>query len=80
MAARIGLTAGSAMDLRIGNDFSNASDQERAKEKLRKEKPRVLIGSPECKMFSVLQHLSPWTIEKAKKLREPKAHMSFMCE
>ena len=31
-------------------------------------------------MFSVLQQPSPWTIEKAKKLKQAKDHMKFICE
>ena len=80
MAAKTGLNAGSAMDLRTGYDFSKKEDQERARQQIRKEKPRLLVGSPECKMFSTLQRLSPWTVEKAKKLVEAKAHMRFVCD
>ena len=45
-----------------------------------KERPKLLVGSPECNMFSVLQRLSPWTVDKAKKLLDAKAHMRFVCE
>ena len=31
-------------------------------------------------MFSVLQQFSPWTIEKAKRLKQAEGHMKFMCE
>ena len=44
------------------------------------EKPKLLVGSPECKMFSTLQNLSPWTVDKAKKLVEARAHMRFVCD
>ena len=80
MAAKTGLTAGSAMDLRTGYDFSRKEDQERARQQIREEGPMLLVGSPECKMFSALQQLSPWTIEKAKRLREAKVHMKFVCD
>ena len=80
VAAKTGLNPGSAMDLRTGYDFSKKEDQERARQQIRKEKPRLLVGSPECKMFSTLQRLSPWTVEKAKRLVEAKAHMKFVCD
>ena len=63
MTTKTGLTAGSAMDLRKGYDFSKKEDQELAKRQIRKESPKFLVGSPECKMFSILQHVSPWTVE-----------------
>ena len=80
MARKMGLHAGSAMDLRTGFDFTCRNDRERVKKRIKEEKPRLLVGSPECTMFSTLQQLSPWTIEKAKKLNEAKAHMKFVCE
>ena len=80
VAAKTGLNPGSAMDLRTGYDFSKKEDQERARQQIRKEKPKLLVGSPECKMFSALQRLSAWTVEKAKRLVEAKAHMKFVCE
>ena len=72
VAAKTGLSPGSAMDLRTGYDFSKKEDQERARQQIRKGKSRLLVGSPECKMFSTLQRLSPWTVEKAKRLVEAK--------
>ena len=80
VAKKTGLNPGSAMDLRTGYDFSTKEDRERARQQIRKEKPKLLVGSPECKMFSTLQHLSPWTVDKAKKLVEAKAHMRFVCD
>ena len=44
--ARQGLVAGDSMDILTGNDFDNAADRSRA------NKPRVLIGSPPCTMFT----------------------------
>ena len=80
MAAKTGLNAGSAMDLRTGYDFSKKEDQERARQQIKEERPRLLVGSPECRMFSTQQQLSPWTIEKARKLLDAKAHMKFVCD
>ena len=79
-ASKFGLKPGSAMDLRTGYDFTKKEDRDRAWRKLEEEKPKLLVGSPECKMFSVLQNLSPWTVEKAKKFREAKMHLKFVCE
>ena len=72
MAKKMGMHAGSAMDLRTGFDFTRKEDRDEARKKIKEEKPRLLVGSPECTMFSTLQQLSQWTVEKAKKLHEAK--------
>ena len=79
-AKKFSLRPGEAMDLRTGFDSNKPADRERAKQKIRESKPRLLIGSPECTMFSALQNLSGWTLGEAKKLQEAKSHMKFMCE
>ena len=78
-ADKFGLTPGDSMDLRTGFDFSKKADHERASRKIREDEPTLLIGSPECTMFSTLQNMSKWTLEKSKKLQEAKVHMDFMC-
>ena len=59
MARNMGLHAGSAMNLRAGFDFTRRTDREEARKRIKEEKPRLLVGSAECTMFSTLQHLSP---------------------
>ena len=44
MAAKTGLHAGSAMELRTGCDFSKQEDRDRARKKIREERPRLLVG------------------------------------
>jgi hypothetical protein len=55
-----GLTAGSTFDLLadeagIAWDFTRPQDRKRAWERIRAEKPFLVIGSPPCTMFSRLQ-------------------------
>jgi hypothetical protein len=57
---RLGLVAGSTFDLRADEagvtwDFTRPADRKRAWERLRAEKPFLVIGSPPCTMFSRLQ-------------------------
>ena len=79
-AALIGLRAGLAMDLTNGWDFTRQSHREAAKEYIRRVKPWLLIGSPECKMFSTLQNLSGPSPEKTEARKEAEGHMRFVCE
>ena len=53
----LGLEAGEAMDLITGWDFSREDDRRRAWRYIKAERPKLIIGSPPCTMFSVLQHM-----------------------
>ena len=68
------------MDLQTGWDFSRKSDQERAWKYLVEEKPKLLIGSPMCTIFSVLQNLSRWTAEKQERWKAAVEHLKFACK
>ena len=68
------------MDLMTGYDFNLEVDRKRAWEKIKKDKPKLLVGSPECRMFSALQILSPWNKKKQKGYEEAKKHLKFTCE
>ena len=59
MAEKMGLVGGAAMDLRTGWDFSKLADRKACREKLEVEKPDLVVGSPECRMFSALQEMNP---------------------
>jgi hypothetical protein len=57
---RSGLVAGSSFDLQVDEagvawDFTRPSDRKRAWDRLRAEKPFLVVGSPPCTMFSQLQ-------------------------
>ena len=54
-ATKFGLQAGDAMDLTTGWDFNREEHRVIAEERLEKQKPLVLIGSPPCVAFSQLQ-------------------------
>ena len=73
-AKKFGLKPGDSMDLRTGFDFTIEAVRKRAKQRIRESRPKLLIGSPECKLFSALQNLSRWTVEKGKKLHEARTH------
>ena len=59
---RYGLKAGSSMDLMTGWNFDLEADRERAKKKIREEKPMLLVGSPPCTFFSTLQELNKFNM------------------
>ena len=76
-AMKFGLSAGEAMDIRNGYDFKLASDRHRAIEYVREVKPLLIVGSPECRMFSTLQNLSPWTPKRQAEYQAAKLHINF---
>ena len=73
------------MDLTNGYDFDKREDREKAWKKLVEDKPAVLVGSPPCTMFSLLQELNlavhGKNAEWMKKFEEKKAiavrHIEF---
>ena len=77
---RFGLKPGEAMDLSTGWDFRKADHREKAMKYIKEKKPRLVIGSPMCTMFSVLQNWSAWTEDKDRRWIEAKAHIDFMME
>ena len=79
-AAKFGLKAGEAMDLTAGWDFRKQQDRDRARKYQKEHKPKPLIGSPMCTMFSTLQNRCPWTQDRIGKLVEVKDHIAFVVE
>ena len=77
-ARKFGLQVGEAMDLTTGWDFGKEEDRARAEMYLDEKKPRLLIGSPRCAMFSKLQNLTPWTPKRRKMWDEAKEHIRFV--
>ena len=82
MAKEYGMEQGSSMDLRNGWDFGKKEDRETAREKLKEERPKLLIGSPECRMFSQLQRMNPRRDSEEWKRQHAEAclHVQFCCE
>ena len=54
----MGLVPGHSMDLTNGYDFSKPEDRLKAWKLLRSTCPYVVIGSPPCTLFSMLQELN----------------------
>ncbi len=88
-AFHMGLRPGMALDLSTTDeegvpwDFSRADRRAEARRRLNTESPWLLIGSPMCRMFSALQHLSKGkgnVQEKERLLLEGKVHLAFCCQ
>ena len=74
-AGAFGLSAGVAMDLRLGWDLGLRADQVKAEKRLSDEKPHLLVLSPMCLCLSRLQHTKP---DELAELREQgKRHLEF---
>ena len=63
-------------------DFSKEHMKEKARRKLRQQKPDLLVGSPMCTLYSAWQRLNKGRDIKAyrKRLREARTHLVFVCE
>ena len=68
------------MDLTTGWNFDLKADRDRARQLLQDTRPKLLIGSPECKMFSNLQNMTKWTEEKEHKRNAAMNHLNFVCD
>ena len=77
-ALKFGLSAGQSMDLTTGWDFRKAEHRKLAEKYVNEVKPLLLIGSPMCTIFSVLQNLTDWTSEKQKRYVESVHHVEFV--
>ena len=58
LAGKFGLTPGHSLDLTNGWDFSKPEDRRRAWKLLKQSTPYVVVGSPPCTLFSMLQELN----------------------
>ena len=89
LAHQFGLRAGFALDLTVLDeddglpwDFDNIDKQKKAMRLVKEQKPYLLIGSPMCRAFSVIQHLNKqrmpaWTWEEM--MAHGKRHLEFRC-
>ena len=87
VAKKFGLLAGSSMDLTDGWDFNLNEHKQLAWKRIKDEQPYVVVGSPPCTYFSVLQELNKavhgakpgwedkFNVEKAKAIK----HIEFCC-
>ena len=77
-----GLAPGESMDLLTGWDFNLDSHKEAAKQHIRRVKPKLVIGSPMCKMFSSLQNMNSnrWTPAWEEEYKKAEEHVRFMME
>ena len=87
VARKHGLRPGSSMDLTNGWDFTKAEDRRRAWKKIKEEDPYLVIGSPPCTLFSLLQELNinnnknkiGWMEEFHRRKLEAIEHIDFCC-
>ena len=66
------------MDLTIGWDFNLKTHREAAIKYIEPVNPRLVIGSPECRMSSTLQNLRVWGRRAEQELEEAKEHVRFV--
>ena len=84
---QFGLRAGSSFDLTNGWDFNIAEHRRKAWSTVKDESPYLLVGSPPCTYFSMLQELSvavhghkpEWMAKFNEEKRKAKIHFEFCC-
>ena len=54
-AKEVALIPGDSMDLLTGWDFRKSADRRRAIDNIKTQRPFVIVGSPPCTLFSILQ-------------------------
>ena len=77
-APSLGLKPGFAVDLATGWNLRSKSDKEAFFQKLERDDPSLLTGSPPCDAFSVLRHIGKKTRtaeEESEKLSEGREHL-----
>ena len=87
VARSFGLQAGSSFDLTNGWDFCREDHKRLAWSKIREESPYLLIGSPPCTYFSMLQELNiavhghkpEWMAKFEEEKRKAITHIEFCC-
>ena len=80
-ADTLGAKPGEAMDLTNGWDFRLERHKEAALKYIREVKPKLIIGSPECRLFSTMQNLTKHlkkTNEQDKQMCEAIEHIRFV--
>ena len=75
-----GLVADLSIDLSTGYDLSLPAEKERAREQIRKRKPRLLVTSPPCTKFSPLQNIKKYPELLQEELGPAIDHMDFSME
>ena len=78
--SRFDLKVGQGLDLATGWDFRKTEHRRKVMEQMDKLKPKLVIGSPMCAIFSELQQRSRWTSEKQRRWIEATTHLEFMIE
>ena len=61
-AKEVGLIPGDSMDLLTGWDFRKSADRRRAIENIKTQRPFVIVGSPPCTLFTILQGLNKYKL------------------
>ena len=87
VARSFGLVAGSSFDLTNGWDFCREDHKRMAWKRIREESPYLLIGSPPCTYFSMLQELNvavhghkpEWKAKFEEAKRKAITHIEFCC-
>ena len=75
-----GLVGGASIDLKTGWDLSRESDRGKMWRVIEHDRPKTIIVSPECTMFSKLQRLTKWSTAKQVRYDAAVSHIKIAME
>ena len=87
LCAKYDLKPGSSLDLTNGYDFDNAGDRQKAWETVTRDQPLLIVWSPPCTYFSILNELTKslhkdkpgWMKQFEHNLAKARRHVKFCC-
>jgi hypothetical protein len=87
LCAKYDLKPGSSLDLTNGYVFDNAGDRQKAWETVTRDQPLLIVGSPPCTYFSILNELNKslhkdkpgWMQQFEQNLAKAQRHVKFCC-
>ena len=77
---KYGMTSAGSLDFTTGYDFTKSETRQAVREMIRDRKPKVIIGSPPCTMWPILQNLNDKKcdpLEWNRRLTEARVHLAI---
>ena len=77
---RAGLVAAAAFDLELGDQLLDPKERDQVMNFIKDFKPGLVIISPPCTLFSIMQNMNVRKEDFQKRLRQARVLLNFACE